>query len=148
MRPRAALALVPVLVLLAGCAPEPAPTPSATSAAPSPAASSTPDASPTPSETPAADFTTAELVALCTEKTKELAPDATYFPDRATAEWLAPVSNWFVVVPKELDGQESAAVCGIGGDAANPAIDMHGETLLDGVDQAREDLLTSGDHQD
>lgn len=149
MRPRLALAVIPVLVLLAGCAPEAEPTPSESSTAvPSPSASTTPGASPTPTESAVADFTTAELVQLCTDKVRELAPDATYFADRATTEWLEPVSSWFVVIPKELAGQESAAVCGIHGDTEAPIFDMHGETLLDSVDQSREDLLAAGDHQD
>lgn len=108
----------------------------------------TPEPTPSPSETAVADFTTAELVELCTEKTRELAPDATYFADRATTEWLAPVSSWFVVIPKDLNGQESAAVCGISGDSEDPVFEMHGETLMDSVAQSREDLLVAHDHED
>lgn len=151
MRLRPALVLLPVFVLLAGCAPTPAstPTPSATTAPPSP--SPTPTRSATPAPTPTetseppqsdAEFTSAQLVELCTANTKALAPDATYFPDMATAEWLDQPSLWFVVIPKTLNGQDSVAVCGIGGSPDAPDVSMHGESLPNGVAEIRQELLT------
>lgn len=87
-------------------------------------------------------------MALCTDKIRGLAPDATYFPDRATTEWLQAASLWFVVVPKEADAQQSAGVCGIGGTAGAPIFEMHGETLLHGVGEVRDDLLGADGHAD
>ncbi len=144
MRVRPALVLLPVLILLAGCAPEPA-------SSPSPSASRT--SSPTPTPTPSAietteppatgtEFTTTALVDLCTERTRALAPDATYFGDMATTEWLASSSLWFVVIPKSLDGADSVAVCGIGGSQETPVFALEGESLPDGVADIRAELLS------
>ncbi|MDZ4044755.1 MAG: hypothetical protein U1E32_03135 [Rhodoglobus sp.] len=142
MRFRSALVLVPVLVLLAGCAPEPAPSPSptASTASPSPTSSPTDTATPEPTESATA-FATAQLVELCTQKTRSLAPDATYFADMATTEWLSGQSLWFVVIPKTLDGQDSVAVCAIGGTPDAPVFDLEGETLPSGVAEIRDELL-------
>jgi hypothetical protein len=154
--------MFPVLLLLAGCAAEPGagPTPIASSSTPEPSSSTAPSSEQPPvpeepaapseteteTETEAAEFTTPQLVDLCTGKIRELAPDATYATDRATTEWLAPVSLWFVVVPKEIDSQQSAGICGIGGDSASPVFEMHGETLVHGVEEARADLLAAHEH--
>ena len=162
MRLRNAVVVLPILLLLVGCTadPEAGATPSA-STTPKPT-STAPAASPSPTdpsqtqppvpETPTTPsvpapegFSAAELVTLCADKIREVAPDATYFGDRASTEWLEPVSLWFVVVPKELDGQQSAAVCGIGGDKANPVFTMYGETLIHGVEEVRADLLGAND---
>ena len=144
MRLRPALVLLPILVLLAGCAPEPAPTPtpSATSStpAPTPTPTETATATPGPSE-PAARFTTSQLVTLCTDRTRALAPDAKYLADMATTEWLADVSLWFVVVPKTLGDQDSVAVCAIGGTPDAPTFELEGESLPSGVAEIRDELL-------
>lgn len=160
MRHRSALAVLPVLLLLAGCAAEPeaGPTPIASSSTPAPSSSTAPSSEqpPVPEEPSApsetetepepTEFTAPQLVDLCTGKIRELAPDATYATDRASTEWLAPVSLWFVVVPKEIDSQQSAGICGIGGDSASPVFEMHGETLVHGVEEARADLLAAHEH--
>jgi len=143
MRLRPAIVLLPVLVLLAGCAPEPAPTPtpSATSTPP-PSPAPTPTATETPdSSEPGAKFTTAQLVALCTDRTRALAPEATYLSDMATTEWLADVSLWFVVIPKTLGDQDSVAVCAIGGNPDAPEFELEGESLPSGVAEIRDELL-------
>jgi len=149
MRVRPALFLLPVLVLLAGCAPEPAPSPS-----PSPTASSTAAPTPTPTQTStpapdptdaASEFTGPQLVKLCTERTRSLAPDATYYADMATTEWLGEKSLWFVVIPKTLDGQDTVAVCAIGGSSEVPTFELEGETLPSGVADIRDELL-AGTH--
>ncbi|MFK3678345.1 hypothetical protein ACI2IP_11480 [Microbacterium sp. NPDC090218] len=144
MRFRSALVLVPVLVLLAGCAPEPAPSPSPTtpSVSPSPSPSPSPTATATPDPTePAGEFTGAQLVELCTQKTRSLAPDATYFADMATTEWLEGQSLWFVVIPKTLGDQDSVAVCAIGGTPEAPVYELEGESLPSGVAEIRDELL-------
>lgn len=159
MRRRIALASLPVLILLVGCGPYPTPgaSPSATTPSatvdPSTPPPSTPGPTPSP-DVPATtappavdtDFTSAQLVQLCTDETRSLAPDATYLPEQATTEWLGEVALWFVVIPKELDGVASAAICGIGGDSASPSFAMSGETLIHGVEEAREELLSGDDH--
>ena len=145
MRLRSALVLVPALVLLAGCAPEPAPSPSpSTSPSSSPSASATPAPSPSPSPSAGAEFSKAELVTLCTEQTKALAPEATYYSDMATTEWLDQPSLWFVVIPKTLGDQDSVAVCAVGGSPQAPTFELAGESLPDGVAGLREELLASG----
>lgn len=144
MRVRPALVLLSALVLLAGCAPEPAASPS-----PSASKSSSPTPTPSPSASETAEppvtgteFTTSVLVQLCTERTRVLAPNATYFGDMATTERLESSSLWFVVIPKTLDGADSVAVCGIGGTQEAPVFALEGETLPDGVADIREELLT------
>lgn len=82
------------------------------------------------------------LVQLCTERTRSLAPDATYYGDMATTEWLASSSLWFVVIPKTLDGADSVAVCGIGGTQEAPVFAVEGESLPGGVADIREELLS------
>ncbi|WP_226531522.1 hypothetical protein [Microbacterium paraoxydans] len=147
MRFRSALVLVPVLVLLAGCAPEPAPSPSPTASTGSPSPSPSPTETPTPEPEPTAPataFATAQLVELCTERTRSLAPEATYFSDMATTEWLGGRSLWFVVIPKTLEGQDSVAVCAIGGSPEAPVFDLEGETLPSGVAEIRDELLAGG----
>jgi hypothetical protein len=148
MRFRPALVLVPVLVLLAGCAASPAssPSPSATSATTSPTPSPTPSPTATTTATPAPpeptpEFTGADLVALCTERTRSLATGATYYADMATTEWLDQPSLWFVVIPKTLDGQDSVAVCAIGGNPEAPTFELEGESLPGGVAEIRAELL-------
>lgn len=143
MRLRPALVLVPLLVLLAGCAPEPAPSPT-----PTPSATSTSTPTPTPTATgtpdpsqPGVTFTTTQLVTLCTDRTRALAPDATYLSDMATTEWLADVSLWFVVIPKTLGDQDSVAVCAIGGTSEAPTFELEGESLPSGVAEIRDELL-------
>lgn len=143
MRLRPALVLVPLLVLLAGCAPEPAPSPT-----PTPSATSTSTPTPTPTATgtpdpsqPGVAFTATQLVTLCTDRTRALAPDATYLSDMATTEWLADVSLWFVVIPKTLGDQDSVAVCAIGGTPEAPTFELEGETLPSGVAEIRDELL-------
>ncbi|MFF1538786.1 hypothetical protein ACFVWL_01845 [Microbacterium sp. NPDC058269] len=146
MRVRSSLVILSALVLLAGCAPEPASSPSPSeSNTSSPTAAPTP--SPSPSETPdppvtGTEFTTSVLVELCTEKTRSLAPNATYYADMATTEWLASSALWFVVIPKTLDGADSVAVCGIGGTQEAPVFALEGESLPGGVADIREELLT------
>ncbi|WP_372469222.1 hypothetical protein ACCO44_08230 [Microbacterium maritypicum] len=150
MRVRPALVLLPMLVLLAACAPEPAPSPSpstsSTSAPTSPTPTPSETSAPTPDPTEAAsEFSGPQLVNLCTEKTRSLAPDATYYADMATTEWLAEKSLWFVVIPKTLDGQDSVAVCAIGGTPKAPTFELEGETLPSGVADIRAELL-AGEH--
>lgn len=143
MRFRPALVVLPLLVLLAGCAPEPAtsptPTPSATTPAPTPTPTPTATTTPDPSQ-PGAKFTTAQLVTLCTDRTRALAPDATYLADMATTEWLAD-SLWFVVIPKTLGDQDTVAVCAIGGTPDAPTFELEGESLPSGVAEIRDELL-------
>lgn len=144
MRLRRFLLLVPMVVLLSSCAPTPEATPSPSA---SPTASETPSASPTATPTSAptpeqnAEFTVTALINLCTEQTKSLANGATYFADMATTEWLDQPSLWFVVIPKTLDGQDSVAVCGIGGTPAAPVFELEGESLPGGVADIRNELL-------
>lgn len=145
MRVRPALVLLSALVLLAGCAPEPAPSPSPSE--PSSSSSPTPTPSPSASETPAppesgAEFPPAALIELCTAQTRSLAPNATYYADMATTEWLESSKLWFVVIPKTLDGQDTVAVCGIGGNQEAPTFAIAGEYLPGGVAEIREELLT------
>ncbi|QNA93305.1 MULTISPECIES: hypothetical protein [unclassified Microbacterium] len=148
MRLRPALVLLPALILLAGCAPEPAPSPTpvetSNSPSPSPSPSSSSSATPDPVET-GAEFTGAELVTLCTDKTRPLAPDATYFSDMATTEYLGEKSLWFVVIPKTLDDQDTVAVCAIGGTPDAPVFELEGESLPSGVAEIRDELL-AGTH--
>lgn len=143
MRLRPALVLLSALVLLAGCAPEPAPSPSP-SVSPSSTPSATPTPEPSPSSSPAGEFTTDQLVTLCTEETKALAPEASYFADMATTEWLDRPSLWFVVIPKTLGGQDSVAVCAVGGSPQAPTFELAGESLPSGVAGMRDELLASG----
>lgn len=147
MRIRSSLVVLPVLVLLAGCAPTPAPSPSPTETmvSPSPTPTETTTPTPTPSPTAGGEFTAAQLVSLCTEQTKSLAPDATYFPDMATTELLTEAPLWFVVVPKTLDGNDTVAVCGISGTPESPVFDVAGESLPSGVADIRDELL-AGEH--
>ena len=147
MRLRPALLVLPALIVLAGCSPAPAPSPTETATS-TPKATITPSPSPSPSPTAtptAGEFTKAELIALCVEKIRPLAPNATFFTDMATTEWLDAPSVWFVLVPKTADGQDSVAVCGIGGTPAAPEFALSGETLPDGVAQIRDDLLSGND---
>lgn len=156
---RAARSLVvalPLVLLLAACAPEPAATSgsgssSATASArpaPSPTAEATTDA-PAPAPAPVdPGFTDAELIALCIAETQALAPSATYQPERATIEWLGEAGLWFVVVPKTLDGAPSVAVCGIGGTAAQPDVQVSGETLPGGEADMRAQMIDGHEHQD
>ncbi|MFJ6532265.1 hypothetical protein [Microbacterium sp. NPDC091662] len=144
MRVRPALVLLSALVLLAGCAPEPSPSPS-----PSESKTSSPTPAPSPSaiettEPPATgtEFTTTALVQLCAERTRALAPDATYFADMATTEWLSTSSLWFVVIPKTLGGVDSVAVCGIGGTQEAPVFALEGESVPSGVADVRQELLS------
>ncbi|WP_101848536.1 hypothetical protein [Zhihengliuella sp. ISTPL4] len=147
MRLRPAFLLLPVLVVLAGCTPSPEPTPTATSSA-----SATPSTSPGPTPTPAPTetssppaagaFTKGQLVSLCTDKIRTISPDATFFADMATAEWLEETAVWFVAVPETIDGQDNVAVCGVGGSPDAPDFVLHGETLPDGVAGIRDDLLS------
>lgn len=146
MRLRPALLLLPVLVVLAGCTPAPEPTPTATSSASAtPSSSPAPPTAPTPTQTsspPAAGtFAKGQLVSLCTEKIRSISPDATFFADMATTEWLEESAVWFVAVPETIDGQDNVAVCGIGGSPEAPDFVMHGESLPDGVAGIRDDLL-------
>ena len=145
MRLRSALVLLPALVLLAACAPEPAPSPSP-SASPSstPTPSATPAPEPSPSPSSEAEFTTDQLVTLCTQETKALAPEASYFADMATTEWLDQPALWFVVIPKTLGGQDSVAVCAVGGTPQEPTFELAGESLPGGVAGIRDELLASG----
>lgn len=83
-------------------------------------------------------------MALCTEKTRSLAPDATYFGDMATTERLDQASLWFVVIPRTANGQDTVAVCGIGGTPEEPVFELHGESLPDGVAEIRDELLAGG----
>ncbi|WP_136040575.1 MULTISPECIES: hypothetical protein [unclassified Microbacterium] len=150
MRVRPALVLLPMLVLLAACVPEPAPSPSPsaseTSGTESPTPTPSQTATPTPDPTEAAsEFTGSQLVKLCTERTRSLAPDATYFADMATTEWLGEKSLWFVVIPKTLDDQDTVAVCAIGGTPKAPTFELEGESLPSGVADIREELL-AGTH--
>lgn len=150
MRLRPALLLLPVLVVLAGCTPAPEPTPTVTSTpSETPSSSPTPDSSPTPTESsspPAAGaFAKGQLVSLCTEKIRTISPNATFFADMATTEWLEQSAVWFVAVPETIDGQDNVAVCGIGGSPEAPDFVMHGETLPDGVAGIRDDLLAGKD---
>ncbi|MBP3976094.1 hypothetical protein [Microbacterium sp. BLY] len=150
MRLRPALLLVPVLIVLAGCTPTPEPTPTATSpASPAPSSSPTPDTSPTPTTTAAPPtagaFTKGQLVSLCTEKVRSTSPNATFFADMATTEWLEQPGVWFVAVPETIGGQDNVAVCGIGGSPEAPDFVLHGETLPDGVGGIRDDLLAGKD---
>ncbi|KJL25949.1 hypothetical protein RN51_00457 [Microbacterium oxydans] len=87
------------------------------------------------------EFTTTVLVQLCTERTRDLAPGATYFADMATTEWLSSSSLWFVVIPKTLDGVDSVAVCGIGGTQEAPVVALAGESVPSGVADVRQELL-------
>ena len=82
------------------------------------------------------------LVQLCTDRTRDLAPGATYFGDMATTEWLSTSSLWFVVIPKTLDGVDSVAVCGIGGTQEVPTIALAGESVPSGVADVRQELLS------
>ncbi|MCZ0709458.1 MULTISPECIES: hypothetical protein [Microbacterium] len=146
MRLRPALLLLPVLVVLAGCTPAPEPTPTATSSdTATPSSSPAPTPTPTPAETsspPAAGaFTKVQLVSLCTDKIRTISPNATFFADMATTEWLEQSAVWFVAVPETIGGQDNVAVCGIGGSPDAPDFVMHGETLPDGVAGIRDDLL-------
>lgn len=146
MRLRPALLLLPVLVVLAGCTPAPEPTPTATSSdTATPSSSPAPTPTPTPAETsspPAAGaFTKGQLVSLCTDKIRTISPNATFFADMATTEWLEQSAVWFVAVPETIGGQDNVAVCGIGGSPDAPDFVMHGETLPDGVAGIRDDLL-------
>lgn len=150
MRVRSALVLLSALVVLAGCAPTPVPSPSpseTSESSESTESSPAPTPSPSASETPAppqsgAEFPPAALVELCTAQTRSLAPSATYYGDMATTEWLESSKLWFVVIPKTLDGQDSVAVCGIGGSPDTPAFAVAGEYLPGGVADVREELLT------
>lgn len=146
MRLRPALLLVPVLIVLAGCTPSPEPTPTATSSSSAtPSASPAPTITQTPTETSAPPsagaFTKGELVSLCTDKIRTISPNATFFADMATTEWLEQSGVWFVAVPETIDGQDNVAVCGIGGSPDAPDFVMHGETLPDGVAGIRDDLI-------
>ncbi|WP_149083345.1 MULTISPECIES: hypothetical protein [Microbacterium] len=146
MRLRPALLLVPVLIVLAGCTPSPEPTPTATSSSSAtPSTSPAPTITPTPTETSAPPsagaFTKGELVSLCTDKIRTISPNATFFADMATTEWLEQSGVWFVAVPETIDGQDNVAVCGIGGSPDAPDFVMHGETLPGGVAGIRDDLI-------
>lgn len=87
-------------------------------------------------------------MSLCVAQTQELSPGAVYHPEQATTEWLGEAETWFVVVPKDLDGAPSVAVCGIGGTPAQPDVQMHGETLPGGEGELRTELLDGHEHSD
>lgn len=88
------------------------------------------------------EFPPAALIELCTVQTRSLAPNATYYGDMATTEWLESSKLWFVVIPKTSDGQDTVAVCGIGGSPQAPEFAIAGEYLPGGVADIREELLT------
>ncbi len=85
-----------------------------------------------------------QLVTLCTQETQALAPEASYFADMATTEWLDRPALWFVVIPKTLDGQDTVAVCAVGGSPEAPTFELAGESLPGGVAGLRDELLASG----